>query len=267
MLARGGTGFGHRFSQRQTGIGRGFGSARRARFPRSLTELNAIFTAYGASFAHAWRLEESSGDALDLATTGAINLAPGAAAPFRAVTTDLFDGDKGVQYSQFSSQVLRAPNVSELEITTGYLVTLTTILLPVAPSGTRVAWNKAGSGRWRLQVMAGGSLRFESHDGTTTRNSDIAVNHASGTVFRDVLCVISRSGSPDEQVCISDLGSSTVGTPGANTMAASAKFDLGEGFGSCASQVITFFAWGTTAGTLIADRAKALATWRAFRGA
>jgi hypothetical protein len=242
------------------------GGTRPPAFPASIQDLNTVFAPWGATFAHAWTLGEASGNALDLATSGAIPLVPGAggSAPTRAVSTGLVGDDKGAQFDAFGSQNFAAGAAGDLNVTTGDLLVLMTIRLTSDSGGTLVVFNKMGAtNRWRMQSKAGGEMMFEAYDGTTLAQSTIAVAH-HGTAYHDILCILKRGTGV---VCASDLGSGSVVSAPANTIDTSGVFYLGEGFGSCSPMIVTFLAWGTTTGTVVTGRTDAIAAWRRSRGA
>lgn len=235
-------------------------------FPTNIPQLNAVFAPYGASFAHAWNLNEASGNALDLATSGAIPLVPGAAgaAPTQGVLTGLIGGDKGAQFAAFDTDNFSAGSAGDLNVTTGDLLLLITLRLTSDSGGTLICFNKMGTtNRWRMKSLAGGQLQFEAYDGTTLAQSTIAVAH-HGTAYHDVLCVMKRGTG---LVCASDLGSGSVVSAPANTINTESVFYLGENAASCSPMIVTFLAWGTTTGSIVADRAAAIAAWRRARGA
>lgn len=235
-------------------------------FPSTLLQINEHFAQWGASFSHAWLFEEESGNFQDLATTGPLELIP--TGSVSRVVTGLPNGDRGIHYNLFNNNRVAPSSSSDLDISTGDMVILMTLKLNQDPGTLAVIYSKFGGGgvRWRLVALSGGGLRFDCNDGTNSGVSEISTNHADGS-YHDVLCVLSRTGSPDEQVIVDDLGSGTVVTAPPLTLSNTAKALLGDDGGSGAAVIVTFLAWGTVPGTLITNRTQAVASWRQFRGA
>lgn len=239
-------------------------SARKG-FPRTLADLNARFSAYGATFSHAWGFDEtgSTDNALDLATTGAVNLiTAGANCP--SSLTGYSGGDRG-RRTEPTVGNFNSPNTTDLEVTTTDFVLLLELKITDLDGGSFL-WRKfsgSGSKLHRGVVAATGRPNFQFFDGASGSTIEIPVDHRDGG-YHTILHVVDRQTASKNMSLTSDLGTVT-GTAASGTMSAAAF----EGFqlGGDVDAIFTFAAWGTVQGTLHANRVAAVAAWRRSIGA
>lgn len=229
-------------------------------FPTSLTALNGIFASYSASFAHAWRFEESSGNAADLATTSPLALVP-TSSPTQGVSTGLANGDKGVQFADNSASRMEAGATGDLDVTTGDFWMLGTTRLLLSTAGRGLIGKNTASPFYRIVTVNTGQIQFGLAGSGGASAATAAADH-SGSAFFDWIAV--RSGG--NMAIISNLADSGSSGDTSGDLTNTAKFAVGRSFGT-ASSIHTFFAWGTSVGTILANRAAALAAWRTYRGA
>lgn len=230
-------------------------------FPADLTALNAIFATWSATFSHAWNFEEASGNAVDYASTGAIPLVPQGTAPTQGVTTGLPGGDKGVQFGDNSTSRMEAAGTGDLDVTTGdfWMLGTTRLLLPT--SGRALFAKYSGTVYYRVLTTGTGQIQFGLSDGTAATTITAAADH-SGTFYFDWL--VARAAF---QAClITDRADGGAVATATASLSNTGKAAVGRNFGT-ASSIHTFLAWGTAPGSVLANRAAALAAWRAARGA
>lgn len=233
-------------------------------FPRSLTDLNARFGTWGASFSHAWGFDElgAGDDVVDLAPSGGINLiTAGANCP--SSLTGYPGGDRG-RRTEAGIGNFNSPNANDLEVTTTDFVFL---LETKVTAGGAFLWRKFSGGGSKLHRgiidAASGHPFFQFFDGAGGDNVELAVDHRDGS-YHTLLYVVDRQTATKAMSLTSDLGTVT-GTAPTGSMSAAAF----EGFqiGNDVDAIVTFAAWGTTQGTLHANRVAAVAAWRRSIGA
>jgi hypothetical protein len=234
--------------------------------PTSLDGVNDILSTFGAVASNAWGLDELSGDAVDMAETGAVPLTP-SGSPTQGVITGLSNGDRGVQLADNGDAFLAAPNSSVLEPATGDAFLLFTFRL-ISASTTRMLLGKrqATSRGHYIQITNTGRVDWVLIGAGGVVQSNGATGHF-GEEYHDGLAVLDRSGGA---AIITDLGSSSVNSVATlGDISATGTFRVGPEtstvFGPAA--VVTFLARGTSVGSLLADRVAALEAWRAARGA
>jgi hypothetical protein len=238
--------------------------------PRSLAELNAIFSPWLATFSHAWNFEQTAGAEPDYATSSGIDLTP-INSPVQGVSTGLPGGDLGVQFSDGANAGMRAGSASDLQVTTGSVVMVGTVRLLAAPAATRnVVGKRQSSTRYYYvgTTATSGQLRFATTDGSTTLTQIVSGNHA-GPGYVDFLAVLDRDSATHLMSLTTSVGDSgAVDASALGDISSTALFHVGSDPSIHLSPdlIVTFVAWGTVPGTLVANRISALATWRAARG-
>lgn len=249
---------------------RGYGSAGYAAharptaggFPADLAALNAIFATWSATFSQAWNFEEASGNAASYATSGAISLVPqGTAAPTQGVSTGLPGGDKGVQFGDNTNQRMEAGASGNLDVSTGDVWMLGTTRLLLSTAGRAIMAKYLSTTFYRIVTVNTGQIQFALSGTGGASTLTVAVDH-SGAAYFDWLAI--RSGG--NMGLITNLGDAGTAVDNSGNITNTGLFCAGRNFGS-ASSIHTFLAWGTAPGSVLANRAAALAAWRAARGA
>lgn len=230
-----------------------------------LVDINNIVSSYGATFSHGWQLNETSGNAADIAPTGALALTP-TNTPTQGVSTGLPGSDKGVQFATGSTQHMVAPANGDLDVTTGSLIMYGKSRLTALPAGTHALCGKGTGGVfYLLRADTSGNVLFTAFDGTNGPGVTATANHVATTYF-DWLAVIDRTSGTkllSLNTSVADGGTTSATTLG--TLTSAAKFALGNvptvGIVS-APCIHAFVAWGTVCGTLVANRVEALTKLR-----
>lgn len=239
-----------------------------AGFPGTMAALNAWAATWGVTFAHAWNFDEASGNAIDLATSGGINLVP-TGTPTQNVATGLAGDVAAVQMADNSGQRMAASAAGDLDVTTGSLIILTTRRFVTTPAATRNWLSKIGTAFYTGRLNTNGSVAFAVSDGTDSVTATVAGDHV-GAAYRDILVVLDKDTVADAGTGLSittdvaDSGIQVVTT--VDSITNTGVYAEGRS-ASGAGQIVTFTAWGTVVGTAQADRAAMLASWRTYRGA
>lgn len=243
--------------------------------PKSLSKLNEIVAPYGASFSNAWSFQAASGNEPDLAPSGGVALVP-AGPPAQDVATALTDyvTDKAVQTTAGSGHRMAPAAATDLDVTTGDLVLLMTVRLPTAPAATQTIYSKCAAAYANytfLQFNATGNLIWTVKDiGGNIAIRTGAVNHA-GATYHDVLAVVDRSSASkllSLTTSAEDIGTASLAAVvGSLSTATTASFGASAIGDVAAGAIITFAAWGTVVGSLVANRVAALAAYSSARAA
>jgi hypothetical protein len=230
---------------------------------KTLAKLNEVVAPYGASFAHAWRFQEASGNAADMALTGGIPLVPSAGVTQHVATglTD-YETDYAVQFGDGTDQYMAPASAASLDVTTGDLVIFGRVHSTALPVADSALVGKAGTHYWLLSFLNDGRLFFAASDGTHAPSVSLPVDHHHATAYYDFLAVIDRTSVTKLLALCSTL--SAGGTSDASllaTITATGKFAVGAQPANITTGPfkVPFVAIGSVAGTLVADRVAALA--------
>jgi hypothetical protein len=234
--------------------------------PPTLHDANEIFAAWGAVASHGWSFSAASGAEPDLASTGPVAL-PQVGTPTRGVVTGLSHGDLGIQTADGSTDGLAAGNNTALDVTTGDLWMVGTMRLVANPATTRMSLGKrqGNVAGYYVQLVNTGRIDFVAR-GAVALQANGPIGHA-GTAYTDFLAILSRSSGLTMTTQLGDSGVVAVGSLGSITSAAPFRIGPDTSVTLGGPQIVTHLVWGTTTGTLSANRVAALAAWRAARGA
>lgn len=242
--------------------------------PRSVAELNDIFQMYGAVFTNAWMLEEASGNAIDLAPTGGVNLVP-TSSPTQGVSTGFAGGDKGIQVADGTAQRMEAASAGSLDVSTGSVIVLFSGLMNAVSAATTGFGFKGDANAhyvmYTNRTGANGHVIFQAKDqAATVFFATAAADHSGATGFDAIGIIDTASASKTLSLITSLADGGTVDISSRTTFASPAgKFTIGGVSGIHTSAPVTagFVAIGVTPGTLVVNRAAALARWREWRSA
>lgn len=241
--------------------------------PKSLAKLNEILSPYGATAAHAWDFQEASGNAVDLATSGAIPLVPTGVA--QNVSTSLTDyvTDKAAQFTAGSGHKMAAAAAASLDVAAGSMFLMGTFRIPTAPGSTQTIYSKCAAAYARfqfLQVDSAGRLIWTIKDADTDTQILTGAVNVTGATYIDFLAIADRTNTPLLALTTSaeDVGTASLaavtGSLSTATLAGFGESAIGD---ASAGFILTFAAWGTVVGTLVADRVAALAAYSSARAA
>lgn len=223
-------------------------SANAPRFAPTLAELNATVAPWGVVFSHAWSFDEASGNAIDMATSGGINLVP-TNSPTQGVSTGLVGDDKGVTFADNTTQHMLGTSALSWGTGDGVLYCCTKLTAPA--SSDRDIYRQAATSAIRGRIYSNGALEWLLYDGTTLVQPSIATSHSTAD-YHDILFALDRVAGTDRCAFGSELAVSAIATPPPNSLNTGAgAFAWGGPAGAAAAQTVTFVAWGTTVGSLI----------------
>lgn len=235
-------------------------SGRSPNFAQTAAEANSIVAPFGAAFSNAYTLDELSGNAVDL--FGAIALVP-QGTPTQGVLTGLPFNDRGVQIADNSAQRMQAAAAGDFNPGAGPFFMFGTVRLLLATSNRALLAKYNGTQYVRMLTAGTGEILFALSDGTSVGTAQVAGNHAAVSEI-DFLAI--RDKAAAKCYLTTQLGDAGEQADASNNLTNTGLFCLGRNFGS-ASQIWTWFGYGTSIGTLPANRVAALAAYRAYRGA
>lgn len=240
--------------------------------PPSLLELNRIFRPFAGVdvFKNAWGLDEASGNAKDQALSGQVELAP-QVAPTQGVVTGLPCADRGVSFTEGGNNRMEGPSAAALDVTTGDLIVLATVLLPTLPAAQRSILGKGSTAYWIFYLQTNGTIVFNIFDGVAVNPTPtVAVNHC-GVGYVDLLGIVAKSPAQKRATLTTPLGDSGLGPDIATlgSLANANPFGIATvpGLVNPPAMTATYCAIGTVVGGLQPNRIDALRAYRRYRGA
>jgi hypothetical protein len=242
--------------------------------PKTLAKLNEIFAPWGATFAHAWRFQESASPAVDMALSGGVSLVQTAGVAFNVSSgiTD-YETDKAVTFTDNTAMALEPASGADLDVTTGSVFVLMTLKVPAhVASATNSLFAKLKNDYtaiWTVNFGAtDGKLDALARAGGVDVALHGAVDHATDAYF-DLLWALDRASVSKLMSLTTSL--EDVGTADASSLIGSLtgaeKFAFGGAtiLSLAAGFTMTFAAIGTVPGTLVANRVAALAAYTSAR--
>jgi hypothetical protein len=227
--------------------------------------VNSLLSPFGATASAGWNLDELSGNSSDL--FGVVPLTP-SLSPTQGVLTGLPGGDRGIQLADASQSSMAAGSSAVLEPALGDLFMAFTFRLLANPAATRMMIGKrqATSRGYYIQVTTAGRIDFVLLGAGGIVQCNGASGHA-GEEYHDGLAVLTRAGGAALITDLGDSGVFSVATLGDLTSTTAFRAGTDPSVVLSPSCIITSVVWGTATGTLLANRAAALAAWRGARGA